>query len=263
MQPATEQDIQEANGGEVTASSSEAISSYSSTFFWSQGQAPVDMGPLTTQLCFLTRITGNFRGTGESVKVVHNTSTNRWELFGTSQQAGVAASARCIPYDFSKWDWEKSWNSSQGDVDLGTRKACLMTRISGTFNGAGESIRTYRDGSNHWHIAGQAQSGSGVFGGFICLDADPARPMNVSVGDPSFDQAANGEHAIVFGFGNGANEPLTGPVCFLSRMTGNFRGGGERIAVYTTRSSIFNRWDWMINAAANQAGVATSAVCFN
>jgi hypothetical protein len=62
---------------------------------WSQGQPAVPLGVKSDEgLCFLTRITGKFMGGGEEVAIRY--TENGFVLTGSSQQDGVAASARCL-----------------------------------------------------------------------------------------------------------------------------------------------------------------------
>lgn len=66
----------------------------SGPYHWQQGQASVTMASISDWICGLTRLTGKFEGGGEGVKVW--ASGGSWTLGGTSQQAGVAASAHCL-----------------------------------------------------------------------------------------------------------------------------------------------------------------------
>ena len=52
-------------------------------------------------MCFLTRISGDFRGGGESVTLTKDSTTNNWQLSVQkgSASSGITASARCMYRD--------------------------------------------------------------------------------------------------------------------------------------------------------------------
>jgi hypothetical protein len=64
---------------------------------WAQGQGPVYVASATNNVCMLTSIGGHFAGSGEKVRLVID-GYNNWVLYGTSQQAGVGATATCFAY---------------------------------------------------------------------------------------------------------------------------------------------------------------------
>ena len=43
---------------------------YSGEYAWTQGQITLDLGSAAGQVCFLTRVGGNFAGAGEAVQVL-------------------------------------------------------------------------------------------------------------------------------------------------------------------------------------------------
>ena len=63
------------------------------TYRWRQGQGRVSMIGVEEGICYLTFVTGEFRGGGETVYVRHEGGT--WYLGGTSQQQGVGGEAHC------------------------------------------------------------------------------------------------------------------------------------------------------------------------
>lgn len=79
-----------------TASSPSAVSTinYSGEYNWCQGSAAVGMGSSTNRVCFLTRVTGMFEGSGEMVRTY--VSNGAWILSGQSLQKDVCATARCV-----------------------------------------------------------------------------------------------------------------------------------------------------------------------
>lgn len=67
---------------------------YSGPFAWTQSQPPVNMTPVATSVCFLTKVTGEFSGDGEAVEV--KVQGTNWVLTGVSQQKGVGGEAMCL-----------------------------------------------------------------------------------------------------------------------------------------------------------------------
>lgn len=141
-----------------------SVASYSGEYSWSQGQYPVYMGSASNRACFLTRVTGKFKGGGE---VVHAyTSWDAWYLGGQSQQSAVGASARCVDMAPSG---EYGWGQGQLPVYMGSSAnlACFLTRMTGKFEGGGEVVRAYTSG-DWWYLGGQSQQ-SAVGASARCL----------------------------------------------------------------------------------------------
>jgi hypothetical protein len=75
----------------------------SRVYTWTQNQnQPVDMIPGSKGVCFLTAVSGKFRGKGEYVEIEHDTanplSSTPQRLTGHSDQINVSVEARCIEY---------------------------------------------------------------------------------------------------------------------------------------------------------------------
>lgn len=64
--------------------------------YWGHGESEVEMIGTNEGFCYLTRVTGKFKGGGEAVWI--HVKGGSWYLGGKSQQDGVGASARC-------WKW--------------------------------------------------------------------------------------------------------------------------------------------------------------
>lgn len=67
-------------------------------FKWEQGKPEVEMIGMNEGFCSLVYVTGRFEGGGEAVSI--DVKGNSWYLGGKSNQAGVAARARC-------WKWSQ------------------------------------------------------------------------------------------------------------------------------------------------------------
>lgn len=128
----------------------------SAEYSWSQGSNPVYMGSTAGyRVCFLTRVTGDFEGGGERVEAYR--SGGSWWLGGSSGQAGVAASARCVNSSFpivGPTPWSKPMDPQiMANADY---YACGLTRVTGRLEGGGERLYTFISG-NSWYVSGASQ----------------------------------------------------------------------------------------------------------
>lgn len=241
------------------ASSGEGLSSYTTEYTWERKRPSTRMLASAGSVCLLTGIHGKFRGTSEMVKIsnVHG----YWYLTGISHQAGVGASARCFPYDSSKVVATRiSESSSAGDLDLGAHRLCGLSRVSGDFEG-NDVVRVYQADNGHWFLQTLAVATS-VNGGALCLDDDPAasnlrvsREFSVNQGEPTI---------IVENLSlepTQPTEPLKGPACFVTRMTGDFSSPSEGVETYPAAAA--GAWNFYLRAKGVVPNVATSGVCLH
>jgi hypothetical protein len=203
-------------------------------FVWNQGDAPVRMGPADSQTCFLTGVTGDFEGGGESVHAY--VVADSWYLGGSSLQGGVAAFARCVPV---RGSGEYFWSQGElarpmgGDAD----KACFLTYVTGHFEGGGEWVNTFTTGGS-WYLGGNSLQ-QGVAAGARCI------PVSSYTGEFAWAQGQTPEPMV----------PVRDSSCFLTLMTGRFKGGGELVRVFQYRD-----W-WFLGGTSLQEGVADRARC--
>jgi hypothetical protein len=206
----------------------------SGEFAWTQGDPPVRMGPVGTQTCFLTGVTGDFEGAGESVHAY--IAADSWYLGGSSQQRWVAAFARCVPVSGSGeyfWSQGELAKPMGGDAD----KACFLTYVSGHFEGGGEWVNTFTTGGS-WYLGGNSLQ-DGVAAGARCI------PVSSYTGEFGWGQGQTPEPMV----------PNSDSSCFLTLMTGRFKGGGELVRVFEYRG-----W-WFLGGSSLQEGVADRARC--
>jgi hypothetical protein len=112
-------------------------------------------------LCFISAVSGNFRGGGESVAI--RLSGSSWVLTGISQQDFVYGEAYCIsPLGGSEQHLE--WYPGSRPIQLTTQ--CFLQRIAGTFNGGGEGVGIFGDG--YGTLTGNYVSGDGVWAEVLC-----------------------------------------------------------------------------------------------
>lgn len=214
------------------------------TAWWSQGQAPVNLGPSSDRFCFLTYVTGKFEGGGESVRL--QIVNGQWQLTGSSSQTGVAAGARCqLNVAATDQTAEAYWVQGQRAINLGSanNRACFLTGVQGKFAGAGEAVQVQKAGE-YYFLGGQSQqAGVGARARCVLNRTTFTNDWNWSQG-----QAAT---VMVQAFTEN-----NGWACGLTRMTGRFQGAGEVIRI---------DWDTVerrLWGASNQSGVAASANCF-
>jgi hypothetical protein len=210
--------------------------------WWYQGNAPVILGSINDVFCFLTDVQGRFEGGGEVVKVYQEGGW--WKLGGQSYQEGVGGRAACIPLNYKGQTLtvskEYSWDQSSLATYMGSaaNRVCLLTHVSGEFDGGAERVEAFIDGSGSWQL-----TGSGARPGI----AAKAHCVNTSSrsGPHHWDQ-------------NLAPQPISlanGWTCGLTRMRGGFEGGGERVSVHVSGT-----W-WYLDGSSLQSGVAATAYC--
>ena len=211
-------------------------------FSWSQGQARMAMGSSADRFCFLTTISGRFKGAGEAVRVF--VEDGQWLIEGSSGQTGVNAKARCVPLSWQGRTLSVSsafqWNQDDPRaVALGSDadRACFLTSLSGHFQGAGEFVEVRRS-NGQWLLDGGSHQ-LGIEAIVHCLiNVQPTGPFSWSQGTAGVVMA-----------------PVATSACGLTAMTGRFEGAGERVSVEAVAG------DWRIQGSSNQNAVAGSAVC--
>ncbi|HEY0711772.1 MAG TPA: hypothetical protein VGF45_03805 [Polyangia bacterium] len=188
----------------------------SDSYSWSKGQAPVDMGVSFGRTCFLTRVSGDFEGLGESVKA--EVVTGRWKLSGTTGlPGGISAKARCVYLFPTAW---ASWSKGQARVSAQTGGACFLTRVAGQFNGGGESVGLVKDASNRWTLGGSSQAPGSISASAVCV-ANEGHSINTAW--------ARATWLIPIRWDGWEAQPTN--VCGLQGMKGAFEGLGESITV--------------------------------
>jgi hypothetical protein len=244
----------------VAAPSTSVLTSYTAEYTWEQGKPSKRMLPSTGSVCFLTGIHGKFSSTSERVKV--SNVRGFWYLTGSSQQIGVGATARCFSYDAAKVvATQVNYSSAASDLDLGAHRVCALSRVSGDFQGNGDVVKIYLAQSGHWFLQTTASS-TGLNGGALCLDDAPTVALGVS----RILDAKAGD-ALIAAANLAPNqaeptEPLKGPACFLTRMTGKFTGASDRVDTHVA-STATRTWNYYLRAQASGPSVETSAVCVN
>ncbi len=244
----------------VAADTSQGLSSYTHEYAWELNRPSRRMLRSRDSVCFLTGIHGTFRGKADLAKI--SNVRGYWYVTGVSSQPDFGATARCFKYDLAKVIPTQFNESSAGgeDLDLGAHRLCALSRVSGDFESEADVVKVYLASDGHWFLQTTATS-SGVNGGAICLDDDPATPFRTS---RIADVAAGDTQVIAFNLVPNEikkTEPLKGPACFLTRMTGKFSGkGGASVQTFVAPTAN-GTWNYYLRAAGSEPGVASSGVC--
>jgi len=235
----------------------QGLDAYTTEYSWERKRRSRRMLPSAGSVCFLTGIHGKFRGMSEMVKI--SNVRGYWYVTGISNQPGVGASARCFKYDSTKVVATRFNESASGeDLDLGAHRLCALSRVSGNFDSDGDVVKVYQTSSGHWFLQTRATS-TGVNGGAICLDDDPAMPFRASrIADVEGDTQVIAPNLVPNEIKK--TEPLKGPACFLTRMTGKFSGEGGSVQTFVapTANGI---WNYYLRATGTEPGIASSGVC--
>lgn len=147
--------------------------------------------------CFLTRIAGEFQGSGEDVKVYQ--SGRNWYVAGSSGKSGVRAEARCVQTSWANGTFQAEATSAAGQYGNFTRmiaaggtnsawtdsaspknwpqspNRCFFRRVTGKFNDVSDGLLIAVDGSagtetaNYWYLEAFSRETSRVLGSVSCL----------------------------------------------------------------------------------------------
>ncbi len=214
-------------------------------YTWSQGDAAVYMGPTSDRICYLSGVTGEYRGRGEWVWV--SPSSGSYYLTGDSSSRDVKAWARCVmnPKGDVNGDITISyWAADEDNAPTTYMKNyydsnCFLTGFKGKFQGKGEVIEivesqlfnTLKVYSGQKHVEGKA----------ACVERTSA------------------DLGTVYKWNQGA-EPLTMQptdthVCYLTRVSGDFDGHGEKVSITESGSK------WVLSGASEKKDVTATAKC--
>jgi hypothetical protein len=160
-------------------------------------------------------------------------------------QGDKATALAAINSDFVSFSF--TWSQGQPPVPMGSSAElfCFLTEIQGNFAGGGEMVRIFDSGGSWW--LGGASQQSGVAARALCISTQYFGQTLAVSGEFPWVQGTNATFL-------GAD---TNRVCFLTRVSGKFQGGGERVEAFTSGGG------WWLGGASQQAGVAGGARCVN
>jgi hypothetical protein len=196
------------------------------------------LGTLSNQVCYLSGISGQFHGSGEEVRVFHDSAF--WFVKASAASTGVWAEANCISTSAAMSN-EVVWSQAAGHrnnqlIELGPTgyQHCFLTRLGGHFQGAGETIRIVDQQVNgvwHHYITGTAgASGLNIVGGAACV-ASYSNNQNYSVTQSSQWTRISGSAYYVSGSNFVCRDGIVGNPNALTSITGKFEGWGESVYV--------------------------------
>lgn len=217
----------------------------------------MQLWPTTEGLCFLTEVSGKFRGLAEGITL--EARDGHWWLSGRSRQTGVGAVARCVTWaSFQGIDTPVINNpagtsvQAQGGISNQTpltysRQLVILSGVGGKFRGGAETAQVWAppEESNGWRVgASSYQPGHPVY----------AQAISVSLGTTGRARIVThatwrqGEAPVTL-------MPVSIGVCYLAGMAGRFEGDGETVRV-TERDG-----RWLLDGTSLQEGVQGYAYC--
>lgn len=116
--------------------------------------------------CGFTLVKGNFAGTGEHLNIAgnYNVSPPAWSLFGSSQQQGVGARARCIAaHQSTPAPGSVTYSKGTDLWPLGSGVfggACVLGVVQGPFRGSGDNVRIAKAASGYWQLLSSGANGA-------------------------------------------------------------------------------------------------------
>jgi hypothetical protein len=244
--------------------------------------------------CYLTGVSGSFRGGGEMARVRQKTD-GTWVLEGSSGQGFLKANSVCAmkscfnsasggtarwssaqfsatsTSDGPNWPWEQCWQGLFESTALWRGDAhSVLNGIEGRFDGAGEFAGIEASGGPL--IASQlfakdsacTDSYTRGYANSFFVGTPGSGTMARYAGPKGYGTAqAAGEYQVSAIGGSGATVmiPTYQGVCFFTEISGRFRGGGEGVKI--TRQTIDGVQRWVLTAkhAGAEGGVWARARC--
>jgi hypothetical protein len=263
-------------------------------YTWSQGQVPQVLESMNSAFCYLTGVSGRFRGEGESVHVT--ASNGYWVLTGSSGQVGVAGRARCVPWsNFNNPSWSVGWD---GWVESNGNCAFYETCTAETLSGPGtfcslSGVAGRLMGGDSFSGPTPSDCNQGAFGNFGPVAGDMAmvqwsNPDNAYVLSAGpYPCSLNGWRPTISGWSECMSFPptvwvssyytvtdggrvdmgaTTDEFCALTGVTGYFNGSGESVTISQQTSGgapcldpASGSCDWILSASDSQ--ISATALC--
>lgn len=250
-------------------------------FVWVQGRAPVTLFRTSEGFCFLTLISGNFRGYGEAVRL--EVRSDRWVLGGQSLQQGVSATAHCVPWSaFTRiarqaisgafevesgvcpWpvDCRPNYIPERGVRMSDLQSICFLTGMSGEFKRS-EHIRIHESETHHILWAA-AWPHARVKGHSTCIDLGQKRvhyvyPPTVPAPNPFPGTPWGAFNVSEFAWKHGGLPTpmalVSKAACYLTGVYGEFAGSAEAVMIVPWNDR------WMLLGRSQHYGVAARARC--
>lgn len=256
--------VEASDVGEPVSTASEAVVVPPVQTTWTQGVSPAQVDThMSNGFCYLSKIGGSFRGNSEAVWL--DNPGAGWQLYGTSRQGGVTATASCIPYAALKHgdlfsevynsNFGTGWVSTSGTVYGSASQFCYLIGFRGETNGNSEGAALVPV-ANGWQLRLAHSSGTGISAKVACIarisgGISLAENTNFA---PNPSDCSFGSCNSTFVIAHGAPN-----FCVLNSLFGRLRGGGEYASVLPYNSDSVNVST--VNLHTQQNGILASASC--
>jgi len=238
----------------------------SGPYSWSQGQGHKKMEAVSTHVCVLTKVSGDFDGGGEEVKTYQ--ANGFWYLGGKSQQSGVGGQSYCFARDKFLANGSARWTSDDGiwkSVKSGSKcysgqgdawwgdATTMLNGISGKLRGSGDRALVNQSNGAFTPSVLRVETckvGSDSSGGSL-----KAYAHSFFAGTPSSGHLAkywggeyvadSGQHCVNdYGDHEVAMAPVNDAMCHFTYIGGggNWDGGAEYVQIYPKQEAGIERW---------------------
>jgi hypothetical protein len=224
-----------------------------------QGTSSLSLGYTNDKLCTLSSVRGYFAGGGE--KVILDSDSGAWDFSVISQRTEedeeVAASAICVDtqnfYDGNGNNFtiaDTVSESSTGSTETENLNAyphvAALTGIGGDLDGAGEHVSVIEPDPNTtdpWLLSvyTSAQQTWGWATAFGLDNPYGGQPDWVEKPEYEMTNGASTSDGKIYSVRMAESDEA---YCFLTRISGKFRGGGEKVRIYEEEGA------WMLEVWA-------------
>ncbi len=233
----------------------------SGPYNWTQGSSTIQMQPVSTHVCVLTRVSGDFDGGGESVMI--SQKNGWWLMGGTSMQSGIGGQAYCFVRNAFLANGAARWSSDDASVWASSSSGCFNFQHNGMWwgdattllNGIGGKLRTSGDRAQILQSNGAftpsvmridtCQSGYLIAYGLSFFAGTPNSGVLAKYWNNTTYIASSGNGCVnSYGVHEVEMAPVNDAMCHFTSIGGggNWDGGGEAVAIYPKFSGGIERW---------------------
>jgi hypothetical protein len=136
---------------------------------WGSSPQRLELAELDRHFCSLAGMSGQFNGTGEVAEV--NPDEDGWHAVARTVADPVQALGQCVGLDGPVyWAFETTWRAGEDakQVAPAAVTACMLTRVTGQFEGGGEHVELQVLG-DHWVLSGGTFQPGGLEATVRCL----------------------------------------------------------------------------------------------
>jgi hypothetical protein len=236
---------------------------------WTNGGAEVALGFTAQQgLCYLTEVSGAFRGWGDGVRL-RTWNDGTWHLGGAAGSGWMQAGARCVSnkemfndtagylttysasYTYPSCPWGIACPAGSGGTVVQLQSTagsvCTLSAVNGEFNGNGEGAVVRQNNNGNWELYVFSHSGAGVSATATCMQgyghAYPWQTDSWTQGNPPTWELYP-----------------PGAFCNLSGLAGRFRGWGEGVEIQQATNG--SSQQWQLTGWSQQSGITGYSECW-